>query len=32
MKNVQVLDEEGKYLENIKGCEEGYFNTAIYSK
>lgn len=32
MKNVQVLDECAKPLEKIQGCEEGYFNAAIYSK
>ena len=32
MKNVQVLDEDAKPLERIKGCEDGYFNAAIYSK
>ena len=32
MKNVQILDEDAKPFEYIKGCEEGYFNAAIYSK
>lgn len=32
MKNVQILDENAKQLEKISGCENGYFNAAIYSK
>ena len=32
MKNVKVLDEDAKPLEKINGCEDGYFNAAIYSK
>ena len=32
MKNVRVLEEEGRPLKEIKGCEDGNFNAAIYSK
>ncbi len=32
MKNVQILDENAKQLEKISGCQNGYFNAAIYSK
>ena len=32
MKNVQVLEEDGKPLHKINGCEDGKFNAAMYSK
>lgn len=32
MKNVQILEEDIKPLKDIKDCEEGYFNAAMYSK
>ena len=32
MKKVSVLEEDGKSLKDINGCEEGHFNSAIYSK
>ena len=32
MKNVQVLDEDGKPLDKINGGEDGKFNAAMYSK
>ena len=32
MKNVRVLEEEGRPLKEIKGCEDGNFNAAMYSK
>ena len=32
MKDVIVLDEDGRSLKEIKGYEDGKFNAAIYAK